>query len=91
MIYKIHNKVTKLYSNGVILPNWRRGSKYYVVTFGKRGKEWTDEKLLKNHITKVLTKMKWNPDWEIVEVQYFPTKPIDEWVDGPMLLELMKK
>lgn len=91
MIYKIYDKGRDLFSNGIVRPSWRSGDKSHEVIFNKHGKEWTDEKLLKKHILKVFTKSKWGKNWEIIEVKYIPTKPIDEWIDPVMMLEILKK
>ena len=90
MIYKIRNKVTGQWSNGRVARVHGR-EVAWDVKFNQHGKEWADEATLKKHILTVLTKMKWDPRWEIIEVHYIETKPAIDWVDPDMLLKIMKQ
>lgn len=85
--YMIRNSETKQFSGGIIRRGWQKS---HYVNFKARGKVWTTETLLKQHLLKCFQQNVKMENWEIVEVQYVPTKPIEEWVDGKMLLKILK-
>lgn len=94
MTFKIKHRETGLFSHGIIQKGWQYdhvGKKYtYNVQFSARGKEWTNETLLKKHLLQCAQKgVKWN-EWEIIEVVHTPTKPISDWFDQKMLYKVIK-
>jgi len=91
--YKIRNTKTGSFSNGVVnvWTDSKTGKKEMLLNWSKKGKEWTTERALKNHLLKVISTMGMPKDWEIVQVTYQPTKPISEWVDAKMLMQVLKK
>lgn len=60
------------------------------VTWSRKGKVWTNEKLLKAHLLKYTIANGLPSDWEVLEVTEIPTKPMNEWVDAKMLVKLLK-
>lgn len=89
-IYKIRNKENGFYSNGIVRQTGWGANKGYDVTFNYKGKEWTEEKNLKNHLLKCMKSGIKMDTWEVVEVVYHPTKPIMDWFDHKMLIKVMK-
>lgn len=89
-IYRIRNKENGLYSNGIVRQVGWASNKRFDVTFNYKGKEWTDEKLLQNHLLKCMKSGIKMDTWEVVEVVYNPTKPIMDWFDHKMLIKVMK-
>jgi hypothetical protein len=90
--YMIRNTLNNLFSNGIVRPSfdWIRHCSKFEVRFNERGKIWRSEKLLKQHLLKCVKKRIPTEHWEIVEVQYTPTKPLYEWFDEKMTLSLLK-
>lgn len=84
--YMIRNSETKQFSSGIIRRSWQKS---HFVNFKTRGKVWTSQTLLKQHLVKCFQKNIKMEHWEIVEVQYVPTKPIEDWVDGKMLIKII--
>jgi hypothetical protein len=95
MAWKIYHKTSGLWSNGIIQEGYYTsgptGTRNRVVRFSKKGKEWKTEKGVKDHLLKWLLFGNAIPkEWEIVEVVYAPTKPMEEWLDAKMTLALLK-
>jgi len=88
-IYKIRRGTS--FSHGVITSSRWNGKTEYNVKWSKRGKEWTTEKAVKDHLIKAVSVGISMADWEILELVYNPTKPIEEWVDAKMLMTILKK
>ena len=80
-----------LYSHGVI--THRRHSSFnqsYVIKWSTKGKEWTSEKSVKDHLLKCAQKGILSEKWEVIKILEEPTKPISEWVDAKMLIKIIK-
>jgi hypothetical protein len=87
MVWKIRRG--ELWSNGVIAK--KRWNEKPTVMFSKKGKEWTSEKLVKAHLLKWLLAGNSIPkEWEIIEVVYAPTRPMEEWLDANMTFLVLK-
>ncbi len=90
--YKIRIKGSSSYSNGVI--NVYRDTvtkkSFPECKWNRKGKEWADEKNVKAHLTKYVSLGGSISTWEVVEVVYHPTKPIDDWVDAKMLMKILQ-
>jgi hypothetical protein len=80
------------FSKGAVTSDWDsiNNTKTYKVTWDKNGKEWCTEKTLKSHLMKCAKCGILDQSWEILEVKYHPTKPIDEWIDQKMLIQILK-
>lgn len=89
-IYRIKDKESGLYSNGIVRQTGWHSNQGYDVTFNSKGKEWTEEKNLKNHLLKCMKSGVKMDNWEVVEVVYHPTKPIMDWFDQKMLVKVMR-
>lgn len=90
-IYKIRKRGTTFYSSGVVNSVRWGATKSFLVRFNGKGKEWTQEKNLKAHLLKCMQSGIKMDDWEVVEVIYQPTKPILDWFDQKMLVQVLKK
>lgn len=88
--YKIRIKGSSSYSNGVINVYRDGAKKFPQCNWNKKGKEWADEKNVKAHLLKYVSLGGDIGNWEVVEVVYHPTKPIDEWVDAKMLMKVLQ-
>lgn len=97
MIFRIRKLVSNsyVYSLGSISSKYVRDSQnewtevYYVEWSTTKGKLWKNEKLLSAHLLKAMTHGIDIAEWEIVEVVERPTKPINEWVDANMLMQVL--
>ena len=89
IIYKIRHTVTGQFSHGVVQARCR--DRDACVKWSRKGKEWTSEKNVKAHLTKAIGAGVNMANWEILELQYLPTKPINDWFDAKMLVKLLKK
>lgn len=87
--YQIRNSTTGLFSHGVLTNQYWRGGTT-VLKWSVHGKQWKTEKSLKNHLLKCAQQKVDMSGWEIVELFYRPTKPVDEWFDSKMLRDLLK-
>jgi hypothetical protein len=89
--FKIRNSYGQ-YSKGVVMGGWDRQfeHKTFYINWGKKGKEWTSEKTLKTHLLKCAQCGILDSTWEILEVKYHPTKPVNDWIDQKMLLKILK-
>lgn len=85
---RIVNTKTGEFSSGKVMFN-RRHDEYYV-RFGRTPKEWTSEDRLKVHLVKCMTYEVDMSNWEVVRVEYTPTKPIMDWFDADMLKKVLK-
>lgn len=92
VVYKIYNKVTGSFSNGIIMTEYDGKSKKKIpyVRFGKKGKEWSNEKNVKDHLLKYVSLGGSVANLEVVELRYHPTKPIDDWIDAKMLMKILQ-
>ena len=92
-VFKIRIKGTNSYSNGTInlLYDRETKKKHPEVNWTRKGKEWTNEKNVKAHLLKFVSNGGDIGNWEVVEVVYAPTKPIDEWVDTVMLMKILQQ
>ena len=90
--YMIINTKIGAFSSGIIRHTYDflSHSRRYMVQFKTTGKKWTSETLLKKHLLNCALKKVNMDNWEIVEVQYVPTKPIFEWFDEKMSIKLLK-
>ena len=91
VVYKIRWWMS--YSNGIINECYTGdySKKSYSVNWSTRkGKEWTSEKNLKAHLLKCLQRGINISEWEVLELRYHPTKPINDWVDAKMLCKVLK-
>jgi hypothetical protein len=89
-MYKIRNTTTGFFSHGIV-SMWR--SNVYgetSVKWSRSGKTWLTEEGIKSHLLKCYAAYGIPSTWEIVEVEYKPTKPVNEWVDAKMLLKILK-
>lgn len=92
MEYMIRDTKTGAYSSGFVINGYdfTTKSRKYVVRFKERGKIWTSEKLIKKHLLNCALKKVNMDTWEVIEVKYLPTKPIFEWFDEKMSIQLLK-
>jgi hypothetical protein len=88
--YKIRDKNTGLFSNGIIKHRKYSYESSYYLGWSTRGKEWKNEMSIKRYLTKYIKEVGKIGNWEILEVIYRPTKELNDWIDSKMLLELMK-
>lgn len=86
--YQIRKKGSEIYSNGIITRS--SFSQKLSVTWSAKGKTWKTEKAVKDHLLKYIKKVGPINDFEIVEVVLSPTKPIEDWVNPKMLMEILK-
>lgn len=85
--YKIRNTVSGQFSHGVVL---HLANQPYI-KWSSKGKEWNSEKAVKNHLVKAIESNISMANWEIVQLVYTLTKPIEDWVDAKMLVKILKK
>ena len=91
-IYKIRDKSypSPYYSHGIIT-GFDKERGYIAIKFSKKGKEWTSEKTVKDHLTKVIEKIGGIPShWEIMEFTQQPSRELNDWIDGKMLVKMLK-
>lgn len=90
MKFMIRNTVTGKYSRGIINKGYGTSS---VNWDAKRGKVWTKEKYLKDHLLNYALQCGTDAfdTWEIVEIVEQPTRPVMDWLDASMTLKLLKK
>lgn len=90
MKFMIRNTESGMYSCGIISKGYGISS---VNWHPKRGKVWTKEKYLKEHILNYALQCGTADfdKWAVVEIVEQPTKPINEWMDASMTLKLLKK
>lgn len=88
--YKIrYSAESTLYSQGIIKRSY--DNTYRVDWASKKGKVWTTETAVKEHLLKY-TKLVSKPDnWVIVQIDETDTKPIDDWFDSTMVFKLLKR
>ena len=89
-VYKIRSS-GGLFSHGVISKSRWVKDQPYVVKWSTKGKEWTTERAIKQHLSKAIASGVSVTGWEILQVTYTPTKPLDEWIDAKMLMTILKK
>jgi hypothetical protein len=89
--YKIR-KANGLFSHGVINHSHYSpaGDNVYGIKWSSKGKEWSSEKTVKDHLLKCAQKGILEDTWEVIQVVHQPTKPISEWIDDKMLIKLIK-
>ena len=92
--WMIRLKGTHTYSKGAIRSSYSSahdGKFYYVDWTSKKGKVWSTEAALKEHLLKY-TKLAGMPtEWEVTEITEAPSKPIEDWFDEKMTLKLLKR
>ena len=90
--YKIR-KANGWFSHGVITERrWHSdNTKIYHIRWSGKGKEWSSEKTVKDHLLKCAQKGILEETWEVIQVVHQPTKPISEWIDAKMLMKIIKK
>lgn len=91
-VYKIRRNGS--FSNGTI--NMEYADQTYKkkipsVNWSRKGKEWSSEKTVKDHLFKWISNGGSVVGWEVVEVVYSPTKPINDWIDPAMLIKILQK
>ena len=91
-MYKIRNTKTGLFSKGRIVDvyNYKTEKTEKNVRWGSDGKTWTSEKTVQAHLLKMMLVSNIPTTWEIVKVEYLPTKPVADWVDPAMLMKVLK-
>ena len=88
-MYKIRSKTNLSYfSHGVITKGYNNNQSF--INWSSKGKVWTTEKNVKAHLLKCIQSGIDISRWEVIEVVYSPTKPMDEWVDAKMLMAILK-
>lgn len=88
--YRIVNR-HGTYSKGIIHSGRSsNGNTHFVQWADLKGKVWTSEKNVKEHLLKCTQKGISMDGWRIVEVFERETKPIHDWVDGKMLVKIIK-
>lgn len=90
----IRLKGTHTYSKGSIMSGYdsSQGGKYYYVQWtSKKGKVWTTETALKEHLFKYTKLVGMPEDWEVTEISETVAKPVAEWFDQNMTLKLLKR
>ena len=92
-MYKIRNTVTGWFSKGIItnIYNYKTKETEKNVRWGSDGKIWSSEKTVKAHLLKMMLVSTIPSTWEIVKVEYLPTKPMSDWVDSTMLMKVLKQ
>jgi hypothetical protein len=91
--FKIRKKdFGSYYSHGVINTHYDSATKIRTpfVKWSSKGKEWTSEKNVKDHLLKFIQLGGTVDDWEVIEVIYHPTRPIEDWIDDKMLMKVLK-
>lgn len=89
-IYKIRDTNSGLYSHGIIHTNGSKRRNAVVVKWSKKGKEWTSEKLVKDHLLKCIAFGGIPTHWEIIEFTQQPSRSLHEWIDANMLVKILK-
>ena len=89
-VYKIRHGGS--FSNGTINMVYDRETKkkHPEVNWSRKGKEWSNEKNIKDHLLKWISNGGSVTGWEVVEVVYSPTRPMDEWIDPAMLMKVLQ-
>ena len=91
-IYKIKDKKTGLYSHGSVngydYPNFKSVSER--IKWSRKGKEWTSEKLVKDHLLKCIGYGGIPSSWEIMEFTQQPSRELNEWMDAKMTMAVLK-
>lgn len=88
-LFKIRRVGTKSFSKGLVQRGWDK--KFHVDFSEKSHKTWTDEKLVQKHIEKAVVNGIDVSNWEVVEVTYTPTKPINDWISPKVTIAILKK
>lgn len=86
-VFKIRNQAGQ-FSHGVI--NKQRHTGKWFINWSNHGKQWKTEKAVKAHLAKALKLVSGVASWEIIQVTYSSTKPIEDWVDDKMLVDILK-
>jgi len=91
-IFKIRDKKSGLYSHGVISSYDYAGFKTISdrIKWSRKGKEWADEKRVKDHLLKCLSYGGIPSSWEIMEFTQQPSRELNEWMDAKMLIAVLK-
>lgn len=95
-IFKIKNTSNGYFSHGVIM-NYSEMKKdpnktYMNIKWSRKGKEWTSEETVKEHLLKVIELVGSVPDsWEIMEFTQQPSKSLHDWIDNKMLVKMLQR
>ena len=82
----------KSFSQGTINIERSPSGKVGVVNWSvKKGKIWTSEKTLKDHILYAILYGMDVSTWQVIEITFHPPKPLEDFIDAKMTAKILSR